>query len=375
MSVDGDAVMRRLPLLLTPVVVVAAVLGVAPEVVFVLAFAALIPLANVMSHATEALALHYGPKAGGLLNATLGTLTELIIMFALLRSGQTELLKASVAGSILISLLLTVGAAILFGGLRHGIQRFDKESVGMASATMILAVVGLFVPTFLSFVIQKQEGHHFTAAFHSAAVDKLSVAVAGVLFLLYIGTVIYQLRSPAGEEHLAQKPSAARAPGRSEWSKGKAVAILLAGTVGVAVVAEILSRVVEPFGESMGLSYLFVGIVILPIVGAISEIVSCVRLARNNMVDLAISIPLNGAMQMSLFVVPLLVFLSAFSAAPLTLSFALSEVIAVAITVALAAYIAIDGLTSWLEGAQLLALWGILALLFFFYEPLSIAGP
>jgi Ca2+:H+ antiporter len=117
-----------------------------------------------------------------------------------------------------------------------------------------------------------------------------------------------------------------------------------------------------------------VGIVILPVVGAISELVSCIRLARNNMVDMAISIPLNGAMQMSLFVVPLLVFLSAFSATPLTLSFGLSEVIAVTITVALAAYIAIDGLTSWLEGAQLLALWGILALLFFFYQPLPHPG-
>jgi Ca2+:H+ antiporter len=362
-------VLRRLPLLLTPAVVVAAVLHVPPEIVFALSFAALIPLANMMSHATEALALHYGPKAGGLLNATLGTLTELIIMFALLRSGQTDLLKASIAGSILISLLLTVGAAILFGGLRHGMQRFDKQSVGMASTTMILAVVGLFVPTFLSFVIQKEEGHKFTAAFQSATVDKISVSVAVILFLLYIVTVIYQIRSPAGEEHLAQKPSEARPPGRPEWSKGVSVAVILAATLGVAVVAEILSQVVAPFGRSFGLSDLFVGIVILPVVGAISEIVSCVRLARNNMVDLGISIPLNGAMQMSLFVVPLLVFLSAFGASPLTLSFALPEVIAVTITVVLAAYIAIDGLTSWLEGAQLLALWGILALLFFFYKP------
>jgi Ca2+:H+ antiporter len=145
--------------------------------------------------------------------------------------------------------------------------------------------------------------------------------------------------------------------------------------LGIAVVAEILSRVVAPFGASLGLSSLFVGIVILPVVGAISELVTCVRVARGNMVDLAISIPLNGAMQMSLFVVPLLVFLSAFSATPLTLSFALAEVIAVAITVALAAYIAIDGRTSWLEGAQLLALWGMLALFFLFYKPLPLAGP
>ncbi|MGH8046263.1 MAG: calcium/proton exchanger [Chthoniobacterales bacterium] len=362
--------LRRLPLLLAPAVVVAAVLKFPPEIVFALAFVALIPLANMMSHATEALAAHYGPKTGGLLNATLGTLTELIIMFALLRSGQTELLKASIVGSILISLLLTVGAAVLFGGLRHGIQRFDKESVSMASTTMMLAVVGLFVPTFLAFVIQKQEGHRFTATFQSASVDTLSLAVAAVLFLLYIVTVIYQLRSPAGEENLPQKPLSAESPGISKWSKARAMVVLLVATVGIAVVAEILSRVVAPFGASLGLSYLFVGIVILPVVGAISEIVTCVRMARGNMVDMAISIPLNGAMQVSLFVAPLLVFLSAFSATPLTLSFGIAEVIAVAITVALAAYIAIDGRTNWLEGAQLLALWGMLALFFFFYKPL-----
>ena len=367
-------ILRRLPLLLAPAVVAAWALRVPQEIIFALAFLALIPLANMMSHATEALATHFGPKAGGLLNATLGTLTELIIMFALLRSGQVELLKASIAGSILISLLLTVGAAILFGGLRHGIQRFDKESVGMASTTMILAVAGLFVPTFLSFVIQKQEGQRFTSTFQSAPVDKLSVAVAAVLFLLYVVTVIYQLRSPSGEENLPQKPASAHPPGLADWSKARAIAALLAATLAVAVVAEILSRVVEPFGASLGLSYLFVGIVILPVVGAISELVTCVRLARGNMVDLAISIPLNGAMQVSLFVAPLLVFLSAFSATPLTLSFGLAEVIAVAVTVALAAYLAIDGRTSWLEGAQLLALWGMLALFFLFYKHLPPAG-
>lgn len=369
----ATTILRRLPLLLTPAVPVAAALHLPPVAVFALSFAALIPLANVMSHATEALALHYGPKIGGLLNATLGTLTELIIMFALLRSGQTELLKASIVGSILISLLLTVGAAILFGGLRHGIQRFDKESVGMAATTMILAMVGLFVPTFLSFAIQSEQNHDFLENFQSSALDNLSLAVAAVLFLLYVATVVYQLRSPAGEEHLAQKPATARSPGRAEWSKGRAISILLAATLGIAVVAEILSDAVAPFGNSLGLSYLFVGIVILPVVGAISEIVSCVRMARNNMVDLSISIPLNGAMQISLFVAPLLVFLSAFGSTPLTLSFALAEVVAVMITVALAAYIAIDGLTNWLEGAQLLALWGILALLFFFYKPVAVS--
>ena len=360
------SLLRQSSLLLAPLAIVAAVLRFPPEVIFALAFVALIPLANLLSHATESLATHFGPRIGGLLNATLGTLTELIIMFALLRAGQTELVKASIAGSILISLLFTVGAAILFGGLRNGMQRFDQQSVGLAATTMILAVIGLFLPTYFSFIVQRQEHRQFSSAFQSEAVDRISQSVAVVLFLLYILTVIYQLRAPEGEE-LAQKPAGTRK--RAEWSKPRATAALGAATILIAILAEILSEAVEPFGAMLGLSYLFVGIVILPIAGAISEVITCVYLARNNQVNLAMSIPMNGAMQVSLFVAPLLVFLSSFGPTPLTLSFGISEVVAVSITVALAAYIAIDGLTSWIEGAQLLALWVILALWFFFFRP------
>ena len=367
-NVQPPPVLARSLLLLVPAAFLAAILQVRPSVVFVIAFLALIPLANLISESTEMLATRTGPRIGGLLNATFGTLTELIVMFALLRTGQTELLKASIVGSILISLLLTVGAAILFGGIRHGMQRFDQQSVGLAATTMILAVVGLLVPTFFSAITQRQEKRIFSSAFQSESVDRISLAVAVVLFLLYILTVVYQLRAPEGEE-LAQKRSGPLDSGQHKWSTLRAIGTLTAATIGIAILGEILSRFVEPFGASLGLSYLFVGAVILPVAGAISEMIVCVHMARNNLVNLAISIPMNGAMQVSLFVAPLLVFLSAFGPTPLTLCFGVSEVIAVAITVALAAYIAIDGVTSWLEGAQLLALWGILALWFYFIQP------
>jgi Ca2+:H+ antiporter len=139
---------RRILLLLVPLAILASALRLSPQIVFVAAFLSLVPLANLLSEATEELALHTGPRIGGLLNATLGTMTELIIMFALLRSGQIQLLKASIVGSILISLLFTVGVAVLFGGIRNGMQRFDRQAVGLATTTMILAVVGLMVPTF-----------------------------------------------------------------------------------------------------------------------------------------------------------------------------------------------------------------------------------
>jgi Ca2+:H+ antiporter len=368
MKARPSALLARSLLLLAPLAMLAAALHVDPPLVFVLAFVALIPLAHLVAESTEVLAARTGPRIGGLLNATFGTLTEFIVMFALLRAGHTDLLKASIVGSILISLLLTLGAAILFGGIRNGMQRFDQQSVGMASTTMILAVVGLMVPTFFSAITQRQENRIYAPGFQSESVDKISLAVAVILFLLYVLTVVYQLRAREGEE-LAQKPLAIRDPEQSGWSLRGAIGALMAATLVIAVLGEIISQFVEPFGTSLGVTYLFVGVVILPVAGAISEIVVSVRMARNDRVNLAISIPMNGAMQVSLFVAPLLVFLSALDPTPLTLSFGVSEVIAVAIAVALAAYIAIDGVTSWLEGAQLLALWGMLALWYYFFQP------
>lgn len=369
MNARRSSSLRRGLLLLVPLAIVAAALQLSPKIVFVVAFLALIPTASLLGEATEALAIHTGPRIGGLLNATLGTFTELIIMFALLRSGQIALLKASIIGSILISLLFTVGLAIFFGGIRNGMQRFDQQSVGLAATTMILAVVGLMVPTFFSFVSELKAHAPLSADFQSKPVDEISLAVAVILFVLYILTVVYQLRAPEGEE-LTQKLFSDRKTEQAKWSIRRALAMLAVATIGIAASGEILSHAVQPFGTSLGLSYLFIGVVILPVAGAISEIIVCVHMARNNLVNLAISIPMNGAMQVPLFVAPLLVFSSALGSDPLTLYFGFAEVVAVAIAVGLAAYIAIDGVTSWLEGAQLLALWGILALWFYFFQPI-----
>jgi Ca2+:H+ antiporter len=358
---------RRILLLLVPLAILANMLRLGPQAEFITAFLALVPLAGLLGEATEELAIHTGPRIGGLLNATLGTMTELIIMFALLRSGQIVLLKASIVGSILISILFTVGFAILLGGIRNGTQRFDRQSVGLATTTMILAVVGLLVPTLFSFLIELQHRSPITADFRNRSIDQISVVVAAILFLLYLLTVVYQLSAPEGEGLPHERSF--RTPGQAYWSMGRTLAILGIATIGIAIIGEILSDSVQPFGAKLGLSYLFLGVVILPVAGSFSEILMCVKMARNNQVDLALSIPMNGAMQIPLFVAPVLVFLSAFSPAPLTLFFSIVEVIAVGIAVTLAAYIAIDGIASWLEGAQLLALWGILAVWLYFYDP------
>jgi Ca2+:H+ antiporter len=359
--------LSRIALLLAPLAILVSAFRLGPQAEFLTAFLALIPLAGLLGEATEELAIHTGPKIGGLLSATLGTMTEIIIMFALLRSGQILLLKASIVGSILISLLFTVGFAILLGGIRNGRQQFDRQSVGLAATTMILAVVGLLVPTLFSFLVELQQHSPITADFSNKSIDQISVVVAAILFFLYLLTVVYQLSGPEGESLARER--CVSSPGKVRWSIRGTLGMLGIATIGIAVVGEILSGSVQPFGAKLNLSYLFLGVVILPVAGSISEILVCAKTARNNQVDLALSIPMNGAMQIPLFVAPILVFLSALGPTPLTLYFSIVEVIAVAIAVLLAAYIAIDGVTSWLEGAQLLALWGILAVWFYFYDP------
>jgi Ca2+:H+ antiporter len=273
-------------------------------------------------------------------------------------------LKASIIGTILISLLLTVGVALLFGGLKNGVQRFDARNLGMASTTMILAVVGLLIPTVFSIGVQLQVVGQLDPDFINPNLERLSLVFAMILFILYFLTLIYQLRAPKGEslqpgidEEIEQEP---------KWSKRRALLILVVIAIGITILGEILSGAVEPFGEALGLSDLFMGVVVLPFAGAVSELIICTRFARANRVNLAISIPSTGAMQIALFVAPLLVMVSALGTYHLTLYFTMSEVIAVIIAVMLSAYIAIDGVTNWVEGAQFLALWLMLGVWFYF---------
>ena len=208
--------LSRIALLLAPLAILVSAFRLGPQAEFLTAFLALIPLAGLLGEATEELAIHTGPKIGGLLSATLGTMTEIIIMFALLRSGQILLLKASIVGSILISLLFTVGFAILLGGIRNGRQQFDRQSVGLAATTMILAVVGLLVPTLFSFLVELQQHSPITADFSNKSIDQISVVVAVILFFLYLLTVVYQLSAPEGESLARER--CVSSPGKVRWS-------------------------------------------------------------------------------------------------------------------------------------------------------------
>ncbi|MCC6446175.1 MAG: calcium/proton exchanger [Armatimonadetes bacterium] len=323
-----------------------------PTLDFVVACIAIIPLAGVMGRATEEWAKHTGPTIGGLLNATFGNATELIIALFAVRAGLLEMVKASITGSILGNLLLVLGLSVLAGGLKYKMQQFNEEAAGMHSAMMVLAVIGLVVPS--AFI------HATPNGFDSANQEALSLGVAGVLMLIYLFGLFFSLKTheslfTSGEEH--EEPL---------WSKRRATILLAVSTLFVAVESEFLVGSVEHVVQSFGISELFLGIVIVPIIGNAAEHSAAVMLAMKNKMDISLGIAVGSSTQVALFVAPAIVFLSLLMGHPMTYVFNQYELVAMGFAVMITAIISLDGKTHWLEGAQLLAAYLIMALAFFF---------
>jgi Ca2+:H+ antiporter len=362
-------------LIFVPIAILFWALAFGPELVFIFSFIGLMPLAALLAESTEVLACETGPKIGALLNASFGSAVDLILLLALLRSGQLEIVKASLIGSILTTLLLVVGLSQLMGGLKNGIQRFDREGGGMAAAMMTLAVIAMILPSILGIVHQLGQGLLIGSKFQDPALDLLSLLIAVVLLGLYGFQIVFQFRQPqclenreVAEIEAMEETNSNEIP---QWGRHLTIGILLAATIGVAIMSEIISTVVEPFGQSLGLSPLFIGIVIIPLAAAVPEIIVGVRTARRNKLDLSLSIASNSVMQIALFVAPLLVFLSLAFGQELTLYFNIFEMFALVLAVFAAIIIAIDGVSNWMEGAQFLALYLIIALWFYFIVPAS----
>jgi Ca2+:H+ antiporter len=360
-------------LIFVPIALLFWALSFGPEIVFVLSFIGLIPLATLLSESTEVLACETSHRVGALLNASFGSAVDFILLFALLRSGQIEIVKASIIGSILTTLLLVVGLSQFMGGLKNGIQRFDKESSGMAAAMMTLAVIGLILPTILGIVHQAERGEFIGSNFQDPALYMFSLLIAAILLVLYGFQIIFQFRTPQCAVDAAEEIAleASNSHDVQMWSRRTAIIFLLIATLGVALMSEIISYVVEPFGQSLGLSPLFIGIVIIPLAGAVPEIIVGVRTARRNKLDLSLSIASNSVMQIALFVAPLLVFLSLILGHELTLYFNIFEMFALALAVFATIVITSDGYSNWMEGLQFLALYLIMALWFYFLVPAS----
>src|SRR6266511_4236256 len=362
----------RYLLVFVPLAVVAELLAWNPLLIFFFSCIALVPLAGLLGEATEELAIHTGPKIGGLLNATLGNAAELIITIVALSAGKLDLVKASITGSILGNLLLILGFSLLLGGLKNGIQRFDRTLTGMSGTMMLLAAIGLIIPTLMELVREIESGHVdvFDTSVRDPALDAISLGVAAILIVLYILSLIFTFQTPGREEHTGvDDHSAEEEQHKANWSVPVSIGILAASTIAIVFLSELLVGAVEPVVESLGVSELFLGVIIIPIVGNVAEHIVGVQVAIKNKMDLSLAISLGSSMQVALFVAPLLVFISLLFGPEMTLFFSLLEVSALTLAVMIATLISVDGESNWLEGAQLLAVYIIVALGFYFIRP------
>jgi Ca2+:H+ antiporter len=364
----------RYLLVFVPIAVVAELLRWNPLLIFSCSCIALIPLAGLLGEATEELAIHTGPKAGGLLNATLGNAAELIITIVALSAGKLDLVKASITGSILGNLLLILGASLLLGGLKNGIQRFDRGLAGMSGTMMLLAVVGLIIPTLFELLHEIQIGtvDVFNTNVNDPALNSLSLGVAGLLIFLYMLSLIFTFQTPQREGRTGvDDHSAEDEAHQAKWSISFSAGVLAASTVAIVFLSEFLVGAVEPVVASLGVSELFLGVIIIPIVGNVAEHIVGVQVALKNKMDLSLSISLGSSMQVALFVAPLLVFVSLLFGPEMTLFFSLFEVAALTLAVLCATLVSVDGESNWLEGAQLLAVYVIVAMGFYY----TVVGP
>jgi Ca2+:H+ antiporter len=337
-------------LVFVPLAIAAELLHASAVVVFGLSALGVVPLAGLIGEATEELAAHTGPRLGGLLNATLGNAAELIIAIFAIRAGLLDLVKASVAGSILGNILLVLGLSILTGGLKNGTQRFDRSQAGLNATMLILAVIAITVPSLFSEAIEPDH----------TSVEQLSIADAVVMILVYTLGLLYTFTTGRAEP-LAHGPAH-----ESRYGVRAALIILAAATVGIAWLSEILVGSVEEVTHVLGWSEFFVGIIIVPLVGNVAEHLVAVQVAIKDRMELSLAISVGSSLQVALFVAPLLVFISLLLGNPMDLVFNQFEIVALAAAALIAAFVSLDGESVWLEGAMLLVVYVILAIGFFF---------
>ncbi|MGC4104951.1 MAG: calcium/proton exchanger [Thermomicrobiales bacterium] len=345
-------------LIFVPVTLGMEIAGVGSHpTMFILSALSLIPLAAVLGNATEEVAIFTGPKIGGLLNATLGNAAELIITIIALREGLLNVVKASIAGSIIGNVLVVLGAAVLLGGLKNGEQSFDAKIASTNASMMSLAVIVMMIPA-VFYLAPADE-----AMTHDNLI-RLSDGAAIVLIVLYVLYLIYTIFTKSGQD---ESPHFDAAPTHDRKVLFRALGMLLVSTLAIVFMSEILVGALEPTAEQWGLSDLFVGVMLVPLVGNIAEHLVAVQTAIKNKMDLTIGIAVGSGIQIALFVAPVLVLVSQFvGPQPMSLIFNNYELAALVGAVLIATLVSVDGKTNWLEGAQLLALYTVVALAFYY---------
>ena len=337
-------------LLFVPISFIGKFLNFSPTIMFILAALSIIPLAGIMGEGTEEISFYTGPKIGGFLNATFGNATELIISFFALKSGLFEVVKSSIAGSIIGNILLVLGASMFIGGLKHKTQNFNINVVETTSSMLLFSLIGLCVPAFFT--------HTINANLLNTRYEGLSLVVAIVMFILYILSLIFSFFT-----HKDLYATTTEEEGHeSKWSLKKS--ILIIATVIIAIESEFLVGGIEDITSKLGLSEFFVGIILIPIIGNAAEHSTAITMALKNKMDVAIEIALGSSLQIILFVAPVLIFLSLLFT-PMSIIFNPFELVSLIASVIIANKVASDGQSNWLEGAQLMAVYFIIAAGFF----------
>ena len=335
--------------------------------VFITAGLAILPLAAWMGSATEELAVVVGPTLGGLLNATFGNATELIIAIVALNAGLVDVVKASITGSIIGNLLLVMGLSMLLGGLRYKEQEFQPVVARVNASLMNLAAIAILIPTAVDFT---------SSGISEITIQHLSIAIAIVLMAVYILTLVFSMKTHvylydagvAAAESVEDNTEAAQ-PKLWVW-----VGVLLGATILVAVESELLVDALEVATSQLGLTALFTGVIVVPIIGNAAEHATAVTVAMKNKMDLSVSVALGSSLQIALFVAPVLVITGWILGQPMDLNFNPFELVAVAVSVLIANSISSDGRSNWLEGTLLLAAYAVLGLAFYFHPVIDGIG-
>ena len=335
--------------------------GASPILVFLTSALGIVPLAGLMGDATEALARFLGPTVGGLLNATLGNAPEIIISSFALHAGLVNMVKSSLTGSIIGNLLFGLGISFFAGGIKYGRdQKFDPRAARLNSALLTLASFGLIVPAI--------------SRFNASASRSISRECAVVLFVVYLASLVAifaNRRAVIGKEAVkanleekAKRPDEVGERPEAGWSRNKALVILAAVTVALAIMSEVLTRAIEPASQSLHLSPIFSGVFLLALVGNAAELFNAVRFARKDQMDLCIGITVGASTQVGLLVAPVLVFVGMIIGQPMDLVFSPLELIAIVLAVYVTRNLIYDGESNWLEGLILVGVYFLFGIAF-----------
>ncbi|CEO35782.1 calcium/cation antiporter [[Clostridium] sordellii] len=338
-------------LIFIPISIIGEFMHLPPTVMFVLAALSIIPLAGLMGEATEEISFYTGPKIGGFLNATFGNATELIISFFALKAGLFDVVKASIAGSVIGNILLVLGASMLFGGLKHKNQTFNKKVIEVSSSMLLFAVIGLCIPAIFT--------HTIDPKLLNTRYEGLSIVVAIIMFAIYILSLVFSFFTHKDIYSIEHEEE-----GSAKWSLKKSIIILAIATILIAIESEFLVSGVDSITATLGLSEFFVGIILIPIIGNAAEHSTAIVMAMKNKMDVSVEIAVGSSLQIILFVAPVLIFLSLLFT-PMSIVFNQFELVSLIVSVLIVNRVASDGESNWLEGVQLLSVYLIIAAGFF----------